>query len=117
MKQKKGQVTFYLVFIILAIVVIFITAVLAPFGSLINTEFYAIGEDMMLEGNHTASTIQDPDVRASLMESYDTALAGVDNNVQVNNGIFKYGFIIILVILALFLLLYSRRLVEAGYIV
>jgi len=114
-RNKKGVLTFYLVFIVLAIVIIFITAVMAPFGVLINTEFYEIGEDMMLDANETASKINNSDVRNSIQDSFASSLDGINNNIEVNNSIFKYSFIIVLIVGALFLFLYSRRLVEAGY--
>jgi hypothetical protein len=114
-RNKKGVLTFYIIFLVLAIFVIFITAVMAPFGVLINTEFYEIGEDMILDANETASKINDAGVRQALQDSFSESLAGIDNNIEVNNGLFQYSFIIVLIVGALFLFLYSRRLVEAGY--
>jgi hypothetical protein len=114
-RNKKGVLTFYLVFMILAMVIVFITAVMAPFGVLINTEFYEIGEDIMLDANETASKINNSDVRNAIQGSFSESLGGIENNIEVNNSIFQYSFIIVLIVGALFLFLYSRRLVEAGY--
>ncbi len=115
--NNRGQVTFYLFFIILAIIIILLVAVMAPFGSLVNTELYEIGEGIMIDANETLQGINDDDVRNRLQANFDTALDSTEDNIKVNNGIFQYGWIIVLVILALFLFLFSRRLVEAGYMV
>jgi hypothetical protein len=114
-KNKKGVLTFYIIFLILMIVIIMITAVMSPFGVMINTEFYAIGEDIILDANGTASKINDPAVRQAMQDSFAESLAGIDNNIAVNNGLFQYSFIVVLITGALFLFLYSRRLVESGY--
>lgn len=114
-KSKSGVVTFYLVFIIIAVIMVMITAVLAPFGAQISTEFYRAGESIIQSTNRTASLIQDADVRQALIDSNNQALASTADNIEVNTGLYKYSFIIILIVLGLFLFLYSRRLVEAGY--
>lgn len=113
--NKKGVLTFYLVFMVLAIVIVFITAVMAPFGVLVNTELYEIGEGMIMDANETASNIDNADVRQAMQDSFATSLDGIETNVEVNNSVFQYSFIIVLIVGALFLFLYSRRLVEAGY--
>ena len=116
-KNKKGVLTFFLVFMILAIIIILISSVMAPLGSMVNTEFYSAGEDIMRSANDSVSKINNAETRALLEESYANALGGVQNNIEVNNAIFQYGWVIVLICVALFLFLFSRRIVEAGYFV
>jgi len=71
--------------------------------------------DILLDANETASNINDPNVRQAMQDSFAESLAGIDNNIAVNNGLFQYSFIVVLITGALFLFLYSRRLVESGY--
>lgn len=116
MKQfgKKGTVSLYITFMVLAIVIVLIAAVFAPMGVLFNTKMFTAGEDIMLKANASISDINDATVRTQVYDTIDSGLDGVQNNINVNNAIFQYGWVFILVIAGLVIFIYSRRLVEYG---
>lgn len=112
--NKKGQVTIYLVFIVITIIIILITAFLAPMGVLFNTEMYKAGEMIMLQANESISEIQNATVRAQIQDVVQGGLNNVENNIEVNNSLFQYSWILVVVLVMLVLFLFTRRLVEVG---
>ena len=99
--NKKAQVSIYVVFIFTAIIIIVITAVLAPMGVLFNAEMYVAGEDLMLKGNETIAQIQDTDVRNAILGSINKAFLAQQNNIEINADLFRYSWIFILGLTAL----------------
>lgn len=114
LKSKKGNVVLYITFIISAIVIILVASVFAPMGVALNTHAYTIGEDLMLYGNETSKQIVDTDVRESIQDSIGDSLSNIDYTIELNTNIFKYSWIFVIVLTALILFLFQRRLVELG---
>jgi hypothetical protein len=114
MKNKKGQLTIYFVFIVSAIILVTITAVVIPLGVRINTEFYKAGAQLIEDSNASISSIADSDVKTSIQNTFSGAMASEQDNIEVGSGIFQYSWIIVLILLALILFLYSRRMIEVG---
>ncbi len=113
-KVKKSQVSIYVAFIFTAIIIIVITAVLAPMGVLFNAEMYVAGEELMLQGNETIAKIQNDEVRNSILAIMDSAFAAQENNIAINADMFRYSWIFILGLTALVVFLFTRRLVETS---
>ena len=109
---KRGVVSIYITFLILAIIIILVASVMAPMGVRFNTEFYAAGEDILLKANDSMSKIQNVTVRDSIVASNDNALAAMQNNINVNQSLFQYSWILIIGLTALTIFLFTRRLVE-----
>ena len=114
LKNKRGTIMLYITFIILAVIIITISAVVAPMGVLFNTKMYQVGEQIILDANESISAIDNSTVRTNLQTMFSNALGNTENNIEVNNSIFQYGWIIVLVLTGLVLFIYTRRLVEVG---
>jgi len=112
-KGKKGNVTLYIVFFIVSILIITITAVLAPFGVLFNTEMYRAGEGILVQANGSISAIGDDDVRASIQGAINSAFAAQENNITVNANIYQYAWVPTLILSMLIIFMFSRQLVES----
>ncbi len=110
--KKKGQVSLYLVYIIVFIVVIFLTAFFAPLATLINANLYVAGERLILDANETISQISDATVKAEIQGILGTAQEATITNIEANAFMFQYGWVFILIIISLVMFLYSRTLVE-----
>lgn len=116
-KNNKGQVAFFLLFLFIATVMVILTAVAAPFGSKLATEFYSAGEDLLISGQETAAEIQDPEVAATLNASFQTAINSATTNIQVSNGLYQYGWVFVLVLVVIVLYLVTRQTVAFQRIV
>lgn len=112
--RKRGQISLMLVFFITSLLIVIIAAVLAPLGVQINSEFYAAGESIMLEANHSISQINNTDVKTEIQTTIGDALDSQQTNIEVNSAVFKYGWVFVLILAALVTFLYTRRLVEYG---
>lgn len=112
--NKKANVTLFFAFTIAAIVIVVFAAILAPMGVLFNAEAYAAGEMILQNANESIQDISDPTVKASVEDSIQSAFDASQNNIDVNASIFQYGWILIIVLVALVVFLASRRLVEYG---
>lgn len=113
-KNKKGNVTLYLTFIISAIIIVLVAAVFAPMGVLMNARAYEAGERIMLLGNDSISNINDATVKASLQDTVGDSLSNIEYTVELNSNIFQYSWIFIVLLTALILFLFQRRMVELG---
>ena len=111
-REKKASVTIYIVFIIVALIVVMISAVFAPMGIMFNQKMYAAGEDIILRANASVSEINNASVRAEIYDTYDLGLDGAQNNIDVNTAIFQYGWVFVILCVGLVLFLYTRSLVE-----
>lgn len=110
--NKKGSIVIYFVFILTALFVVLLAGVLAPMGVQINSVIYAEAEKIMLDANDTIQNITNEGVKEQLESLFSSSMAAQQNNIEVNNAIFQYGWILVLVITGLVLFLISRSLVE-----
>lgn len=113
-KDKKGQVVLYFVFIIASFIIVLISAFFAPLGVRFNTAMYQAGEKIILQANDSISDIQNDTARQQIQTILAGGLSATENNISVNNALYQYGWIFILIIVTLILFLYSRALVEVG---
>jgi len=116
LKTKKAQVTLYITFMIVAIVIVLIAAFLAPFGVLLNTELYAAGEDIMLMANESIENIHNTTVKESVRDMLSVAMAAQENNIEINSDIFQYGWIFVVALTAIIVFISARKLVEFGQV-
>lgn len=95
-----------------AIFVVLLAGIFAPMGVQINSIIYESAEDIMLDANTTIQNISNDDVREQLEDMFSSSLAAQQNNIEVNNAIFKYGWILAILLTGLVLFLITRQLVE-----
>lgn len=113
-KSKKGQLVTFLVFVFLSIIIILVTGVIAPLGARINSEFYLAGEQILLDTNDTIQSIQNTTIRDSLTDTMNKGLASTQSNIEINTGLYKYSWVIVLAALIFIFFLATRQQVEAG---
>jgi len=110
--NKKGNLSFYFVFIVLMIIMVVITAIVAPLGTRIGVEFYAAGDDIFNGSKDKLSAITDDDVRKEINNTITQAQDNQQLNINTNANLFKYGWLFIGGITLVGLFLLSRRLSE-----
>jgi len=113
-KNNKGQVTIYITFIFASFVLLMLAAVFGPLGVRMNAEFYEVGEEIMLEANQTISKINNTEVRTSLLNNIQGSLDATEDNIEINSNIYKYGWVFVVLLGAIIMFLYQRRVVETG---
>lgn len=110
--NKKANTTLYIAFLVTAIVIIMITAFAAPLGVLFNVEMYKAGEMILSQANESIEGISNATVRDSIRAGINSGFAAEDNNIEVNNNLFRYSWILIVGLTAVMIFLFTRRMVE-----
>lgn len=114
MRSRKAQATLYIIFIVSALFILLVAAVLAPLGVLMNTELYLAGQSIMENAQGSVGAINNATIRNQVNSTMTTALAATQNNIDINAAFFQYGWVLILVLASLIAFIFTRRLVEYG---
>jgi len=112
--KKKGSVSIYITFLIVAIVIILIAAVAAPLGVRFTSEMYAAGDKILLDSLPAINSINDTNISSRINNSINLARDAGEYNIEVMSDMFQYGWIIAIALVALVIFLFTRRLVEVG---
>lgn len=114
MNSKKSNLSLYIISSIFLFIIIIVAGMLAPFGVLINSEIYVAGEELMLEANETIQNIQNDTVRQRVQGVINSGLSATEENIDVNNDLFQYGWIAALIIFGILIFIGARQMVEVG---
>lgn len=112
--KKKATLTLYLTFFLAAVIIVTFAAVLAPMGVLFNTEMYRAGEDILGKANASIANIQNAEVRGEVQSALNASFAAAQNNIEVNNSVFQYSWVAVVVLLGIIMFIGARRLTEIG---
>lgn len=110
----KGSFSYFLVFVVLATMLVFLFAIGIPLLTLINTELYEAGEPMLDTAYSNAQLVQDADVKNAMLSNIDAQRNSIPDQIDVLSVFFQYGWLIIVVIIVLILFIASRRSIESG---
>jgi len=102
----------YIIFMVFSILILIIAAVLVPLSIRMNTEFTAAGARIINSSMEKIDAIDDATIRTELRGAMTDAISASAENIEIQAAIFQYSWIIIVVIMGLFLFLYTRQLVE-----
>jgi uncharacterized membrane protein len=116
LKNERGSVAYWLIFIILAIILMALFAVTIPMLQTIDAQFYAAAQPLLDKQQIVINGITDANVQASMQANLDAQRVSIPHQIEVLGMFFQYGWIIIIVIIAVVLFLLARRNVEAGII-
>lgn len=112
--NKKGQAVMYVMFFVFAIVIVLLTALLSPMATRFTTESILAGEKIMENSADRLAEINDSEIRKSVNNSIQGALANADNNIAITSGAFKYIWLLVIGLGALMLFLLVRQFVQVG---
>lgn len=108
--NKRGQVGFFIVFLILAFTIILIGGIAGPIGARFSTEIFAVGEDIMIETQQDVlPNINDADIRNGLNASFNAAIDSGTANIEVSTALYEYAWIVLLVLTAIVIFLITRK--------
>lgn len=111
-KHKKGQVAQYLIFFGIALLIIVIASIFAPMGTMFNTKLYLAGQDILERAEPDIASISDATIRAEVNASMQSALSAGSNNIAVNNSIFQWGWVAVIIVFFISLFIITRKQVE-----
>lgn len=110
LRSKKGQVGFYIAFIILAVIIVVIGALAAPLGARISTEFYAVGVNLLNDTRYNpVASIDDPLIRAQLESTFDSAIDAGETNIEVSTSLFEFSWVFLLIIIGIVFFLLTKQ--------
>ena len=112
--KKKGQVTQYILFFAIALVIIVIASIFAPMGTLFNIQLLEAGEDILLQAQDDVAGIQDATIRAQVNETLNGAIDSAVNNIAVNNSVFQWGWVAVVLVFFITLFIITRKQVEVS---
>ena len=113
-KNKKGVLAIYIYFMMIAGLIVLVSAVLAPMGVLFNSQMYAAGEDILIQANESIESIQDTEIKEKVNDIVATAHDDALQNIEINASIFQYGWVFVIAITAIIFFILARQLVEYG---
>jgi cytoskeletal protein RodZ len=108
--QSKGVLGVFMVFVFMAVILVFLAAIGTPFLMATHVEFYKAGEIVLQDID--VSTIQDVNVRTELNASLESAKSATTQNVSILSSFFQYAWIIIIIVILFVLFMESRVIVE-----
>ena len=115
-KKNNGQISFVFVFFLSGIFIILLSAIFGLMMALFNTEFYKAGENIILQTNESLQDIQDPTIKANVQGMINSAQAASVNNIEVGTDLYRYGWVLLLVLTAVIIYLSARQNIEVGRI-
>jgi len=114
LNDERGSFSYFMIFVLLAVMLVFLFAIGIPLLTQINTEFYNAGEPMLDEAYDNAMQVEDADVRAAMLSNIDGQRNSIPDQIEVLSVFFQYGWLIIIVVIVLILFMASRRSIESG---
>lgn len=112
--NQRGSVSFFVVFVFLAFILLVLFALFIPLMIDFNTEIYAGAEMILDDANASAAEIQDADIRAQLQGSIGASQDSIITQTDVLSTFFQYGYIIIILVIVLVIYMIARQTVEVG---
>lgn len=113
-KNKKGLLSIYIAFVIVALSIILFAAIFVPMGVLFSSQAYVAGEGILRSANDSFENIQDPNVKSAVTGSVGAAIDSSQSNIQTYSDVFRYSWVLGLIVVGLVMFMISRRLVESG---
>ncbi len=115
--RKKGQLAIVVIILFIIVTILFISAIVAPFGVLFTTATYEASENLLNLSEDISDNIADPVIKQNIVDNINQAKANTQDNIDVFTGLYKYGWVMLTFIIGLVAFLWTRRAVETGGLV
>ncbi len=113
-KNEYGILSFFLVFILLASMLVFLFAVGIPFSIAFTAEMYGASEDIIEGAQDQIAEIDDLDVRDRLDSTLDDALASTEDTITILSFFYQYSWVWIMLIITFIIFIGARKVVETN---
>lgn len=112
--NNYGVLSFFLVFIFMASMLVFLFAVGIPFSIAFTTEMYTASEDIIAGAQDQIEEIQDVEVRDRLDSTLDDALASTEDTITILSFFYQYSWVWIMLIIVFIIFIGARKVVETN---
>lgn len=112
--NQKGSFAFFYAFIILSVSLLVLFALGLPLITLILTNLYEAGEPLLQDQNTIANSIDNNAIRIAMQDNIESQINGIPDQIDILTVFYQYGWLIILIIIAVTLFIYARQTVETG---
>lgn len=109
-ETRKGNIGLFLIFVVFAFVMIVLFGLIIPFLININAGIFDGAQIILSEIN--TDNIENEVIRAELNQTLTDATASIPTQINILSMFFKYGWLIIIVLILLMLFMLSRQSVE-----
>ena len=114
LKDQTGSFSYFMVFVLLAVMLVFLFAIGIPLLMAVNSEFYAAGEPLLDRATASANEVENAEVQAAMLSNIEAQRNSIPDQMEVLGVFFQYGWLIIIVVIVLILFMASRRTIESG---
>lgn len=113
-KNKKASVSLYIFFFFLAMLLIVVASFIGPLGVNFAMTYYIGGQNIINQSMTQINNITDPAMRTQITTALTGAQQSTADNITILSTIYKYGWVIVLIVTGLVLFLSTRRQVESN---
>lgn len=111
---ERGSIAYFIGFVYLSVILLILFSVIVPLLISVDTKFYAAGESILLDANATMSTLAPGEVKTAMQQSLTASRNSIPEQIDILQVFFQYGWIILIVAVALVLFMATRQTVETG---
>ena len=113
-KNNRGVLSFFLVFMLLATMLVFLFAVGIPFSIAFTAEMYGASEDIIAGAQDQIGEIADVEVRDRLDSTLGDALASTEDTINILSFFYQYSWVWIMLIITFIIFISARKVVETN---
>jgi len=110
--NKKAQISFMIVFIIFAIIIILMATALVPLGNDLTEFSYEQGEFLLNESLAASSGIQNTTNRNQIQTDINDAIAEGETNRDITREVIKYSWVIALALISIIIFIATRQQIQ-----
>lgn len=111
-KKKKGVVAYFMVFVFMAIILVFLFGFAIPMLMDMQVGLYAGGEIALDDAYNWLDKINDTTVKTQIQNTLDSSKNSIPDQNEVLGFFFQYSWIIIIVVVLFVVFMFTRTTVE-----
>jgi len=113
LKDRKGSLSFFIVFVFIAFILIILFAFAIPLMIKANSEFYLVGQELIQESNQTIQNIQNATIKQQIEDALGSAQQSTADQIGILAMFFQYGWIFVIFVVAFVVYMKARSTVES----
>lgn len=112
--MKRAQTSYFIVYLVLAVMLVLAAAIFVPLGKSTADTTYNVGETVLETAKTRSAEINNASIRSAISLSIDEAVAEKENNIDMIQNFFQYFWIVVLIMTAFMIFVYTRKYAAQG---